>query len=243
MSSKSVEKRYAMVFDVETTGLIPSKNKDGTYPSLDSYPYITQLSFIIFDCIDLYVVKNYNAYIKLPAGVTISEEVTEITGITNDKCNELGQDIKQVLIEFFLWYMKSDYLIAHNQHFDKTMIRTELKRHFKTMLYEHPGPEIIQMFNREYMKNADKDFYCTMMSSINVCNIYCEYKTKSGSYKKFPKLAELHAKLFDGEIPENLHNSLVDALVCLRCYMKLRFDKDIHPAKYRHMLKNVMKMA
>ena len=43
---------------------------------------------------------------------------------------------------------------------------------------------------------------------------------------KYPKLIELHNKLFKYE-PTNLHNSLYDVAVCLRCYIKLRYNKDL----------------
>ena len=43
---------------------------------------------------------------------------------------------------------------------------------------------------------------------------------------KFPKLIELYKKLFN-EVPNNLHNSLNDVLVCFRCYFKMRYNLDI----------------
>ena len=63
-----------------------------------------------------------------------------------------------------------------------------------------------------------------MKESINLCAI--EMENKRGKYMKFPKLSELHFKLFD-IIPNNLHNSLNDVLVCLRCYCKLHNNIDI----------------
>ena len=39
-------------------------------------------------------------------------------------------------------------------------------------------------------------------------------------------LVELHEKLFE-ETPKNLHNSLIDILVCFRCYYKMYNGKDI----------------
>jgi hypothetical protein len=38
-------------------------------------------------------------------------------------------------------------------------------------------------------------------------------------YKKWPTLLEFHQHLFNS-VPENLHNSIVDVLVCLRCFLK-----------------------
>jgi hypothetical protein len=44
-------------------------------------------------------------------------------------------------------------------------------------------------------------------------------------YKKWPKLVELYFALFD-ENPDGLHNSMMDVLVCLRCYLKMRHNFD-----------------
>jgi hypothetical protein len=44
--------------------------------------------------------------------------------------------------------------------------------------------------------------------------------------KKFPKLSELHDHQF-GTVPFGLHNSLIDILVCFRCFGKLYWDVDI----------------
>jgi hypothetical protein len=38
---------------------------------------------------------------------------------------------------------------------------------------------------------------------------------------------ELHKHLF-GDVPKGLHNSMVDVLVCLRCYGKIKFDMDLN---------------
>ena len=64
-----------------------------------------------------------------------------------------------------------------------------------------------------------------MQETIELCAI--ELKDKYGrSYKKFPKLVELYQKMF-GVTPKNLHNSLNDVIVCLRCFIKLKYEIDI----------------
>jgi hypothetical protein len=76
----------------------------------------------------------------------------------------------------------------------------------------------------EYIKKST-NYYCTMQESVDLCAI--EVLNKKGElYYKFPKLIELHEKLFQTQ-PKNLHNSLNDVLVCLRCFYKLKFDADI----------------
>jgi hypothetical protein len=65
-----------------------------------------------------------------------------------------------------------------------------------------------------------------MVNSIELCSIVVEAIDRKGQpykYKKFPRLSELHQKLF-GNIPENLHDSMVDTMACLRCYMKMEHN-------------------
>ena len=44
---------------------------------------------------------------------------------------------------------------------------------------------------------------------------------------KYPKLAELHWFLFN-ILAKNLHNSLHDVIVTLRCFYKLHFNTDLY---------------
>ena len=40
------------------------------------------------------------------------------------------------------------------------------------------------------------------------------------------KLEELYKHLF-GDIPNNLHDSLIDTYICLRCFVKMRFKFEL----------------
>ena len=65
-----------------------------------------------------------------------------------------------------------------------------------------------------------------MKESIELCNITLVNRFGK-PYLKFPKLLELHTKLFE-TTPHNLHNSFNDILVTLRCFMKLKHDIDLN---------------
>ena len=60
-----------------------------------------------------------------------------------------------------------------------------------------------------------KPTYCTMKSTTKLCGL-----------GKYPRLGFLHEFLFHEEA-ENLHSSMIDVLVCIRCYMKLMHSVDI----------------
>lgn len=230
-------KRRIMIFDVETTGLIPKLDPITRQRCpIEEMPHIIQLSFIIFNMYDYVMERKYNAYIKLDNLDLIKEEIIQLTGITKEKC-EKGMDIKDVLHDFYEEFVLSDYIIAHNLSFDKQMILIEIERNYRNI---EPNLPLFQLFEPAYCKNNGIELYCTMMSSINICNILIESKNNK-TYKKFPKLSELYYTLFRSK-PENLHNAVVDTLVCLRCFLKIRMHKDIHNIKYDNMLESVMKI-
>lgn len=92
--------RQALIFDLETTGLIPPMlpNRKINY---DDFPYITQFTIIIYDLDADQILRTYNYYIKLPERVQISQVVQDITGITTEMCNTQGVDILYVLNIFY----------------------------------------------------------------------------------------------------------------------------------------------
>jgi DNA polymerase III epsilon subunit-like protein len=221
-----------LVFDTETTGLPKSKiiNKD----TLHLWPYIVQFSYIIFDTEFKTLVKMKDCIIRIPDFITISEEVSKIHGITNDISLSKGINIINILNEFFTDFSNVDYIVGHNISFDLNMIRVELNR---VIINSNNDEEISEFQTHLTTINASKNIYCTMKESIDLCAI--QAKDKFGrSYNKFPKLIELYQKLFS-ITPNNLHNSLNDVIVCLRCFMKLKYDNDI--VEYSPEVKRLIK--
>jgi DNA polymerase-3 subunit alpha len=210
-----------MVFDVETTGLLPKKVRGSKEEiPIESYPYIIQLSCVVYDLFEGINVISYNSYIKLPENVEIPTEVTELTGITKEICNEKGKPIVEALEKFYEAYMLCEVIIAHNIDFDEKMILIELQRNRKEVLEK--VPYCFTIFNRIYEKIKGVERYCTMRNGTDLCNILVPSKIQGGNpTKKWPRLKELHEKLF-GEVPIGLHNSMVDVNACLRCYLKMR---------------------
>ena len=87
--------RY-LVFDVETTGLLPKQSQNQRI-SISDYPYIIQLSFVIYDLEQRKIIKTYDSYIKIPETVIISQYVSNLTGITNEICNSKGVPITDAI--------------------------------------------------------------------------------------------------------------------------------------------------
>lgn len=125
-------------------------------------------------------------------------ENDHIHGITKSMNTKQGYDFKDIYEIYKICLATSDIVIGHNLSFDLNMIQAECYRH-----------------NLQY--TAPKVSYCTMMSTRHVCKL---------PNLKWPTLNELHVALFH-EDAVNLHNSLKDCVVCLRCYLKLIQGVDI----------------
>jgi len=214
----------ALIFDTETTGL--PKTKTINPELLHDWPYIVQFSYIVFDLSLLKIVHTKDYIVKLPENVSIPSDSTAIHGITNEMCSSKGFNLESIFQEFFYYINDVDIVVGHNVSFDIDMIKIELLR----LIYS------TKLTNRQ-LKGFKSDFYCmsnlydlkkvccTLQDSIELCNIQAVNKY-GRTYTKFPKLSELHETLFN-TTPLNLHNSLNDILVTLRCFVKLKYNYDL----------------
>jgi DNA polymerase III epsilon subunit-like protein len=206
--------RCVLVFDTETTGLIDKSLLPLQYKDLAFHPYITQLSAVLYDVDNQRVKKVFNTYVKIPAHVEIPEIVQQLTGITREKCDG-GMEIGEALATFYRMYNKCDAIAAHNMWFDSKMIRIECMRN-----------RFSEMRDIFYQDVSTKPISCTMMKGMEFCGI-----------NRFVKLSVLYELLFKEDANQfELHNSLVDTMVCLRCYLKIFCDKEISDAEFAAMI-------
>ena len=217
-----------LVFDTETTGL--PKTKLLTKEVLHLLPYIIQLSYVIYNTSTNSIETIQDHIINIPLDISISQESTNIHGITKEISLSKGKSLKEVLFQFIEYYESCDLLIGHNLSFDINMLKMEAMRLIQTSVYfeklylEEFLEKLIIESNNNISNNNNKHF-CTMKESIAFCNVKAIDK-KGKEYMKFPKLSELHEKMF-GYIPNNLHNSLHDVLICLRCFYQMEYKKDL----------------
>ena len=210
-----------LIFDTETTGL--PKTKIICQENLDKWPHIVQFSFAIYDTVTNKFALSSDYIIKLKDNLQIPEESTNIHGITNEISREKGTSIEIVLDSFCQHLKEVDMLVGHNVSFDINMINVELLR----IIYDNncTKEEITKTKSYLHLLANFKNIYCTMQESIDLCAL--KRLDKSGrEYNKFPQLTELHEKLF-GTTPKNLHNSFIDILITLRCFMQLKWEKDL----------------
>jgi len=193
-----------LVFDTETTGL-PKDNP--TIYQTYMWPHVLQLSYIMYDTEKNKIITNQDYLIKIPKEVEISKESIGIHGITRRKIEHQGYEMKHILKIFQACLENSDFVVAHNLQFDKKMLLVEGLR------------------NKVKLDFDKTQCYCTMKNGANVCKIE-KINLHGDTYFKYPKLVELHERLFGGE-PNNLHNAYVDILVCLRCFHKVIYNEDL----------------
>ncbi len=212
-----------LVFDVETTGLLPKAG------SQEPKPHILQFSFILYDADTRSVVESHNYYISVGPEVVISPKITELTGITREMCDTQGIPIMEALIQFERLYNMANNVVAHNYRFDSEMVRIEIERNQQELRIGD-----FTLFDKLYDAKCGRLQICTMMASVHVCNIMVEQPGRK-PYAKWPTLLELHRHLF-ATTPANLHNAIVDVLVCLRCFLKLYFEIVIDEPEFSEMI-------
>jgi DNA polymerase III epsilon subunit-like protein len=211
---------FVLVFDTETTGL--PKTKVINESTINSLPYIVQLSYMIYETDSNKIIKLSDNIAKIPENVELSKESIAIHGINRNKMNEKGKPMVEILQEFLIDIDSIDMILAHNIDFDINMIIIEIYRCAMDTNNSHIKeinlPVTVQL---QYMNR-----YCTMKNSMELCNIKKFSKTTGNEYVKFPTLTETYHKLFN-EKPNNMHNALNDIYACFRCFYKLKYNKDI----------------
>jgi len=182
-----------LFFDTETTGL--PKNWKAPVSDFDNWPRMVQLAYLLYDAEGNLMAGG--DYIVKPDGFTIPPESSLIHGISTERALQEGLPLKDVLLCFQEMMKHAEYLVAHNIAFDEKIVGAELLR---------CGLENNLMTKRRF---------CTMESSTN----YCAIKTPKGL--KWPRLSELHQKLFGCDFDE-AHNAAVDIEATARCFWELR---------------------
>lgn len=184
-----------LFFDTETTGLPISWN--APISDLTNWPRVVQIAWLLYD-------KSGNEisskeYIIKPENYFIPHDSAKVHGITTDIANEKGIELKAVLNEFGKVLKDSKYLIAHNINFDHKIISAEFLR-------KKISSNISQIKK-----------ICTMESSADFCKI------PGGTTKpfKYPKLSELHFKLFNHDF-KDAHDAMVDVKACAKCFFELQ---------------------
>lgn len=206
---------------------------------LSSWPSIIQLSYIIYDIESPNNSKIFNKYIDIPDNVVIAETSIAIHHIDKKKIRHEPTEkkalIENAVAEFMDDIMKPDVVtvVGHNVQFDRKMIIAELLRLNDSTMDTDTHTETQKQL--QFLMD-NENFTCSMDVTAPICKIQIavNYKDKkTGEDKVFykiksPKLIESYQYYF-GYSPDGdaLHDALIDVILCLRVYMKYKYNEDI----------------
>ena len=184
---------YYLFFDTETTGVPNDWNAPVSH--LNNWPRLVQLAYLVYDAKGSLVMSK-ETVIK-PEGFLIPKAASDVHGITTDYAIMNGRDLSEVLADFETQCRQAEFLVAHNISFDSKIM----------------GAEFLRKLSRNPL--SDQKQLCTMEASTDYCKI-------QGSFGyKWPKLSELHMKLFGVDF-EGAHDALADIEATARCFWELR---------------------
>lgn len=188
---------YYLFFDTETTGV--PKNYKAPITDLDNWPRLVQLGWILCDEQGSEI-ETGNDIIK-PDGFIIPEAASNVHKITTAAAISKGRDLLQVLNKFISVSKQAKVLVGHNVSFDINIVGAELLR-----------------IKSDY-SIASKTSIDTMLKSINYCAIPSGFLY--GDKYKWPKLQELHKKLFGYEF-EDAHDAMADIRATKKCFFEMK---------------------
>jgi len=182
-----------LFFDTETTGL--PTNWNAPVSDLDNWPRLVELGWLLCDDKG-HAVENRSAIVK-PKGFEIPTGAAAVHGINTARALAEGVVLGPLLDDFARVVDTSRVLIAHNMSFDEKIMGAELLRN-----------DVQSSFDK-------RDRFCTMKASTELCAIPSRYGFK------WPKLSELHQKLFR-TVPDNAHAAGADVEACAKCFFEMK---------------------
>lgn len=179
------------VFDTETTWFINKKETD-----LEKQPKILQFAWILWDLTDWVFTREKVVDILVDPKMPIPYWSSQVHHIY-DIDIKWAPFIEDVIDEMVSYINDADVIVWHNIQYDEDMVKLELKR-----------------LESEY-KYKPKQVVCTMKTTVDFCALQWKWERL-----KYPKLWELHKKLFD-EYFVWAHDALTDVEATLRSFIEL----------------------
>lgn len=194
-----------LIFDTETTGF--PKDKSAPLTDFDNWPRMVQIAWQLHD--EMGQLIDAQNHIVYPDGFDIPFGAEKVHGISTQKAKEEGKPLTEVLEKFNQAISQASYLVGHNIAFDIPVVGCEyLRMEMKSEVTEKPTLD-------------------TQLSSTE----YCAIPGGRGGGYKWPKLFELHQKLFNENFDE-AHNATADVVATTRCFFELVRLNVIKPLDY-----------
>jgi len=195
-----LEGKKIFFFDTETSGFI-KKKLPSNHPE---QAWCIQIGALLTDSFGE-VLETLNLLIQ-PEGRYMHPKALETHGIELDYAQENGIAEVEAAELFGIMLRKADLIVCHNYSFDWAHIVAVWERNLNDL-----SDESRSAF---YM---DIPYICTMKDKK--VNAFCGLKNKAGR-PKWPKLDELHNKLFEYSFDEQ-HDAMADVSATKKCFFGL----------------------
>lgn len=184
-----------LFFDCETTG--KPKVYNASYEDVDNWPRVTQLAWML--CDETGGILDQRQNLIFPEDWEIPKEQFFIdNNMSTERCADEGFPIHNELKILMEAKQQADFLVAHNLNFDHRVVWAEFIR-----AGIEPKRGMVKI--------------CTMMKSTKFCNLP---NPKGYGAPKWPKLEELHRKLFNKDF-DGAHDAMADVIALRDCFFKL----------------------
>lgn len=189
-------------FDTETTGL-PLDWK-APMSQVDNWPRVIQLAWLV--CDERGAELHNGKFLIKPDGWKIPQEEFWIkNGFTTEANERDGIPVADALRAFIAHLRGGLYLVSHNMDFDHKVLGAEMIR---AKVFSETKPLRI----------------CTKEASTQFCKIPFagrkQYPGARAQNYKWPKLTELHEKLF-GVAFQDAHDAMGDVVALKNCFFEL----------------------
>lgn len=183
-----------LIFDTETTGLPRDYNAPLT--DSDNWPRMVQLAWQLHDA-NGSLLSQQNFIVK-PEGYSIPYNAEKVHGISTERAQREGHDLREVLHIFLQDVAQATYLAGHNIEFDYNIVGAELIRCGMDNVLPTKPP----------------------LDTKELATDFCAIPGGKGGRFKWPTLTELHLKLF-GEKFDEAHDAAYDVSATGKCFFEL----------------------
>ncbi len=189
----SLHQSFYLFFDTETTGV--PKDYNAPASNTINWPRLVQLGWILTDESGNEI-SSGNEIVK-PEGFVIPSDASRVHGITTEVALRDGKPLRQVIQAFLKDSEGARCFVGHNVSFDQRVV----------------GAELYRLGIVDTVSTARS--FDTMKAATDYCKI-------PGTYGyKWPKLIELHRKLFGCEF-EDAHDAMADITATRKCFFEMK---------------------
>jgi DNA polymerase III epsilon subunit-like protein len=189
-----------IVVDTETNGLATS-NIDTTKTK---WPELIQIAWISYDERNNYLRRK--AFSIKPNGFKLNIDAIRYHGLTLDKLNIIGEDVKIVLYNFLEDIKNCEIIVGHNVDFDLNVIKSELIRN---------GMDVEWFDKKKRFCTMKNDYSISLMNGSGIAG------------DKYPKLVDLFNVLYKTNLVP-VHSAMHDVVVTHNCYLKVKDHSDTY---------------